>query len=321
MNSVTRHAPVDDVESRIRERLTVLSRIRDTLTQLRRMSSVQSMIDAAPQYACESCGFDRAVLYRVRGRELIAESFWVNGDPEAAAQLLASSRENPPLLASQTLETEMVRRRRPLGIKHLSANPRVLAELTDACHTDSYVAAPIMPEGRVIGFIHADHRLKPRSVDEFDRDCLSVFAEGFGYAVERAQLIDRLRAQGQELGRLLQQTEMVVAGYLEAGVELVHGDSETTGSTRSTPAVIPIIDNRLARELTKREIEVLALLGAGASNANIAARLCISTDTAKSHVKRIFRKLGAANRVEAAAIWLQTKHRLSPELGGDLQTG
>lgn len=319
MNSVegSLHAQAEDDLS---ERLTVFADIRAALTQLRRMPSVEAMIDAAPRYACESCGFDRAVLYRVRGRELIAESFWVNGDPDTAANLLASSRENPPLLASQTLETEMVRRSRPLGIEHLAGNPRVFAELANAYDTDSYVAAPIMPEGRVIGFIHADHRLKPRSVDELDRDSLCTFAEGFGFAVERAKLLDRLRAQGQELSRLLQQTEAVVAGYLDAEVELVKGDSEL-GSARATPAIIPIIDNRVSRELTKREVEVLALLGAGASNASIAARLCISTDTAKSHVKRIFRKLGAANRVEAAAIWLQTKHRLSPELGVDLQTG
>ena len=40
---------------------------------------------------------------------------------------------------------------------------------------------------------------------------------------------------------------------------------------------------------------------------HIAARLVITEDTAKSHVKRILRKLGAANRVEAATIWLKAQ--------------
>lgn len=296
-------------DTQIRDRLEVLARVHGALAQLRRMPSAEAMISAAPQQAGEACGFDRAVLYRVRGKELIAESFWVKGDPDAAARLLAFSRAHPAVLVSRALETEMVRRRRPLAVQQVAGNPRTVAELAAAYDTHSYVAAPIMPEGRVIGFIHADHRLKPRRVDEFDRDSLWAFAEGFGYAVERAQLTDRLRAQGQELRRLLQRTEAVVAEYLDAEVELVASDSEGAGATRATNAILPIAPNPLRDDLTKRELEVLALLGAGASNADIAARLVITADTAKSHVKRILRKLGATNRVEAATIWLQAQQR------------
>jgi DNA-binding NarL/FixJ family response regulator len=46
---------------------------------------------------------------------------------------------------------------------------------------------------------------------------------------------------------------------------------------------------------------VLALLGEGLSNAEIANRLVISEKTAGHHVSRIFRKLGMRNRAEAAA--------------------
>ena len=45
---------------------------------------------------------------------------------------------------------------------------------------------------------------------------------------------------------------------------------------------------------------MLALLAEGASNGQIAAQLVIADETAKTHVKRILRKLGATNRVEAA---------------------
>jgi DNA-binding CsgD family transcriptional regulator len=53
--------------------------------------------------------------------------------------------------------------------------------------------------------------------------------------------------------------------------------------------------------LTPRELDVLALLASGRSNGEIGTELFISTKTASVHVSNILRKLGVANRVEAAA--------------------
>jgi DNA-binding CsgD family transcriptional regulator len=55
------------------------------------------------------------------------------------------------------------------------------------------------------------------------------------------------------------------------------------------------------RELTRREAEVLRLLGEGLTNAEIARRLYISTKTAGNHVSSILMKLGLRNRSQAAA--------------------
>jgi DNA-binding CsgD family transcriptional regulator len=54
--------------------------------------------------------------------------------------------------------------------------------------------------------------------------------------------------------------------------------------------------------LTRREVEVLALVAAGRSNRQIAQALFISPKTVGVHVSNILAKLGAAGRVEAAAI-------------------
>ncbi|WP_132876800.1 helix-turn-helix transcriptional regulator [Tamaricihabitans halophyticus] len=55
-------------------------------------------------------------------------------------------------------------------------------------------------------------------------------------------------------------------------------------------------------ELTEREHDVLVCMAHGYSNSGIAKKLHITRATVGSHVLRILRKLGAANRTEAAAV-------------------
>ena len=52
--------------------------------------------------------------------------------------------------------------------------------------------------------------------------------------------------------------------------------------------------------LSARQREVLRLVVAGYSNAQIAAELVISVNTVKFHVRSIFRELGIRSRVDAA---------------------
>lgn len=51
--------------------------------------------------------------------------------------------------------------------------------------------------------------------------------------------------------------------------------------------------------ISPRELDVLAELAAGHSNKQIAARLQVSPNTVKTHVARLFDKLGARRRTEA----------------------
>jgi DNA-binding CsgD family transcriptional regulator len=53
--------------------------------------------------------------------------------------------------------------------------------------------------------------------------------------------------------------------------------------------------------LSPREAEVLALIGTGATNAQIAARLHVAPSTIKKHLDAIYRKLGVSGRVRAVA--------------------
>jgi len=58
---------------------------------------------------------------------------------------------------------------------------------------------------------------------------------------------------------------------------------------------------RLPEPLSERELEVLALIAAGKSNQEIAAKLFVSTSTVKTHINRLYRKLAARSRTQAVA--------------------
>ncbi|MFJ9084523.1 MULTISPECIES: helix-turn-helix transcriptional regulator [unclassified Streptomyces] len=75
-------------------------------------------------------------------------------------------------------------------------------------------------------------------------------------------------------------------------------DDERLGASR--PALAWAVDQDAATALdalSEREREVLALIGTGRNNAEIAARLWVSSNTVRSHVQRLMRKLGMRNRL------------------------
>ncbi len=69
------------------------------------------------------------------------------------------------------------------------------------------------------------------------------------------------------------------------------------GTASAAASGVDLVDT-----LTPRERDVLACLGAGMSNADLAAALVITEATAKTHVSRVLAKLGCASRVQAAIV-------------------
>ncbi|WP_370151405.1 response regulator [Streptacidiphilus sp. EB129] len=116
--------------------------------------------------------------------------------------------------------------------------------------------------------------------DEYVYEALRAGASGF--------LLKRARAE-----------EMVQTVRL-----LARGDSllfpaairELANRHRSPAAPSPVA------ALTEREAEVLRLMAAGLSNAEMAARLHLGAETVKTHVGKVLAKLGARDRTQAVVI-------------------
>jgi DNA-binding NarL/FixJ family response regulator len=75
---------------------------------------------------------------------------------------------------------------------------------------------------------------------------------------------------------------------------------------QSSPEKIEELEEAM-KTLTKREIEILNLIGAGKSNKEIAEGLSISYWTVKNHVNNLFNKLGIHTRAEAIHFALSIK--------------
>jgi two-component system, NarL family, nitrate/nitrite response regulator NarL len=63
--------------------------------------------------------------------------------------------------------------------------------------------------------------------------------------------------------------------------------------------------------LSPREIEVLEMTSQGFTNTQIAGHLDVTVHAVKFHLGSIYRKLGVANRTEAAVAYLQNKTQAS----------
>ena len=88
---------------------------------------------------------------------------------------------------------------------------------------------------------------------------------------------------------------LVAAGFLALGVYIgarVIGGARPVAFDGNPKA-------QAALGISPRELDVLHALAAGRSNKEIAAALAVSPNTVKTHVARLFEKLGAARRTDA----------------------
>lgn len=119
--------------------------------------------------------------------------------------------------------------------------------------------------------------------DEYVYEALRAGADGFLLKRARpAEIVHavRLVAEGESL-------------LFPASVRQLAAQYGEEGGNRAARALLE------RARLTEREAEVLRLMARGLSNAEIAARLVVGTETVKSHVSAVLAKLGARDRTQA----------------------
>jgi DNA-binding NarL/FixJ family response regulator len=145
----------------------------------------------------------------------------------------------------------------------------------------------------------ADVRMPPTHTDEGIRAALVVRAQWPDIAilvlsqyVEERYATDLLSSNTRGVGYLLKDRVADVAEFLEALRRVADG------GTALDPEVVAQLLVRRSRasdhlaDLTQRELDVLALMAEGRSNAEIAAALVITDSAVSKHITSIFAKLG-----------------------------
>src|SRR4051812_18984401 len=234
-----------------------LAHLREALGRLRSVVDVRELGDRAVRELCETVGFDRAILFAVENDELVCEATWFTGDPDWANEFKKLARRDGlrPRLDHMLLESEVVRRRRPLIVLDPEGDPRTYKPLIRASQTQSYIAAPVMPGGHVIAMLHVDRYHSGEVVSDEDADLVWTFAEAFGYAYERMRLLSRLRRHAAELAQV---------GGMPVMAPPAVGAAAAVAKPRSAGGETP---------LTAREREVIGLVSSGATNQEIANAL------------------------------------------------
>ncbi|HKY17169.1 MAG TPA: response regulator transcription factor [Microthrixaceae bacterium] len=163
-----------------------------------------------------------------------------------------------------------------------------MPELDGLSATEAIVADPALETTRVVV-------LTTFGLDEYVEKALRVGASGF-------------LLKDSDPDQLLRAIREVAAGraLIDPAVTRAVIDRLAGAEAPVTPPATRAVDEARLRALTAREREVLALVGRGLSNTEIAEQLFISPATARTHVGRLLAKLDARDRAQLVVIAFET---------------
>jgi DNA-binding CsgD family transcriptional regulator len=257
------------------------------IRRMKKAGSLQGLGRQACTELCDVLGFDRALLSFVEDDGLVVEeSDHCLGGPTVIRRR-GCVAEGLCIRLRDTIRTNE---------DDVPAAPGY----GDLLGSVDYLVAPVIAESRVVALLHVS-RSSEGGLSVRDIDVLDTFASAYSLLHERMLNTERVQQQRTSIARaaarLTEDADRIAAAAISLDVEY---DNRV-----EPPTIAP--DSALAAALSDRERQVFERLVVGASNAEIADELVITVETVKTHVKRILRKIGAINRSEAIALYMEAR--------------
>jgi DNA-binding CsgD family transcriptional regulator len=277
-------AQVEARQMRTGDRVDVVRSLTAGIRRMKKAGSLQGLGRQACTELCDVLGFDSALMSFVEDDGFVVEEsdHGLGGPTVIPRRECAAERACIRLRdTTRTNETDM------------PASPGY-RELLGSSH---YLVSPVIAKSRVVALIHVGRRSEG-GVSAGDIDVLDAFASAYSLLHERMLNTERVQQQRTSIARaavrLTEEADRIAAAAISFDAE---------DDTR-VESPIMAADSALAATLSQRERQVFERLVLGASNAEIADELVITVETVKTHVKRILRKIGAINRSEAIALYM-----------------
>jgi len=277
-------AQVEARQVRGGERADVVRSLTDGIRRMKKAGSLQGLGRQACTELCEVLGFDSALLSFVEDDGFVVEE----SDHGLGGPTVIARRDCAP-------ERTCIRHRDTVRTDEADVPPSPgYRELLGSAH---YIVAPVVAKSRVVALLHVGRR-SDDGISDGDVDVFDAFASAYSLLHERMLNTERVQQQRTSIARaaarLTEQADRIAAAAISF---------DTEDDTRAEPPTVAA-DSALAAALSDRERQVFERLVLGASNAEIADELVITVETVKTHVKRILRKIGAINRSEAIALYV-----------------
>jgi len=280
-------AQVEAREMRAGNRADVMRSLTDGIRRMKKAGSLQGLGHQACTELRDALGFDNALLSFVENDGFVVEeSIHGLGGPTVIPRRDCLP-ERICIRLRDTVHTDETDMPAARGYRELLGSPY-------------YLVAPVIAESRVVALLHVS-----RQGGAFvgDNDVLDAFASAYSLLHERMLNTERVQHQRTSIARaaarLTEEADRIAAAAISLNDEY--------GDPVKPPTVAP--DSTLAATLSDRERQVFERLVLGASNADIAEELVITIETVKTHVKRILRKIGAINRSEAIALYMDETNK------------
>jgi DNA-binding CsgD family transcriptional regulator len=279
-------AQVEAREMRAGGRDGVVRSLTDGIRRMKKAGSLQGLGRQACTELTDALGFDHALLSFVVDDGFVVEE----SGPGMCGPTVISRRDC-------IAERDCIRLRETICTNE--SDVPAAPGYRQLLRCGQYLVAPVIAESRVVALLHVSRGSD--GVCGRDIDVLDTFASAYSLLHERMLNTERVAQQRTSIARaaarLTEEADRIAAAAISLDVEYDH--------RVEPPTIAP--DSALAETLSDRERQVFERLVLGASNAEIADELVITVETVKTHVKRILRKIGAINRSEAIALYMEAR--------------